>query len=188
MNHWLKRNNFKSLFYQTVIHKMHESLMLFSTEEGPVNPLYCSATVCVIHVHIAIGFCFVYSWEDGPSCVMCSLLLIYVFQGRRSRRFSTTWPHYISGKLYCPPPPPSLSLSPPPPTPPPHPPLVGFLAHRHNCSMYCEVVGHPPAPLHEGQWPKWINPPYLPPLLLSPALLYSLSISVPISLHYINKV
>ena len=29
--------------------------------------------------------------------------------------------------------------------------------------MYCEVVGHPPAPLHEGQWPKWINHlyPYL---------------------------
>ena len=23
--------------------------------------------------------------------------------------------------------------------------------------MYCEVVGHPPAPLHEGQWPKWIS-------------------------------
>ena len=21
-------------------------------------------------------------------------------------------------------------------------------------SMHCEVIGHPPAPLHEGQWPK----------------------------------
>ena len=27
--------------------------------------------------------------------------------------------------------------------------------------MYCEVIGHPPAPLHEGQWPKWINHPSL---------------------------
>ena len=31
--------------------------------------------------------------------------------------------------------------------------------------MYCEVVGHPPAPLHEGQWPQWINQPYPYPYL-----------------------
>ena len=30
------------------------------------------------------------------------------------------------------------------------------LAHRYNYSMYSEVVGHLPAPFHEG--PKWINP------------------------------
>ena len=40
----------------------------------------------------------------------------------------------------------SLSLS----RPLSRPPLFQY-------SMYCEVVG-PPAPLHEGQWPKWINP------------------------------
>ena len=26
---------------------------------------------------------------------------------------------------------------------------------RYNYSRYCEVVGHPPVPLREGQWPKW---------------------------------
>ena len=123
---------------------MPEILMLFSMEEGPVNPLYCSATVCVIHVHTAIDFCLCILGKmlEGPSCVMCTLLLISVFQGRRSRRFSTTWPHYISGKLCSP----HLSLS--PSVCVSLSPFVHFLARRHNYNMYCEVVGHPPAPLH----------------------------------------
>ena len=32
--------------------------------------------------------------------------------------------------------------------------FVGFLVHRYNDSVYCGVVGHPPAPLHEQQWPE----------------------------------
>ena len=35
---------------------------------------------------------------------------------------------------------------------------VHRLAHRR--SMHCEVIGHSHAPLHEGQWPKWMNHPY----------------------------
>ena len=30
----------------------------------------------------------------------------------------------------------------------------GFITHMYDYTMYCEVVSHPPAPLHEGQWPK----------------------------------
>ena len=30
-------------------------------------------------------------------------------------------------------------------------PLVGFLFQMLSYSMYSEVVGHPPAPLHEGR-------------------------------------
>ena len=32
--------------------------------------------------------------------------------------------------------------------------LVFLSIYVHNYSNYCEVVGHPPAPFHEGQWPK----------------------------------
>ena len=40
--------------------------------------------------------------------------------------------------------------------------------------MDCEVVGHPPAPLHEGQWSKWeTNHPYP-----SPSLCLSVFVSV----------
>ena len=61
----------------------------------------------------------------------------------------------------------SLSLSPPLPAPPPPPTLSLFLLQTHFFFMFisdmcCEVVCHPPASLHEGQWPKkWINLPYL---------------------------
>ena len=30
----------------------------------------------------------------------------------------------------------------------------GYLGARLNYSTHCEMVGYPPAPVHEGQWPK----------------------------------